>query len=179
VAERNKTRQDEILELAARQRREKQVVDVEPEKTLLVIFGFDGVDSYYGLPAEAVESIVAIERITYVPGTPPWILGVVNVRGEIESVLDLRAVLGQGTSKSAGQRGHLLIAHDGLLRSGLLVDRMIDIADIPVSEIQAPAMSREGSKRVYVVGEAEYRERALVILGLAEVFRRALDEGNI
>ncbi|MBN1661296.1 MAG: chemotaxis protein CheW [Anaerolineae bacterium] len=189
---------DEILELAASRRREKQVVDVELTRMLVVVMCFDGVSVYYGLPASAVESIVPAVNITFVPGAPPWIPGVVNVRGEIESVLDLRAVLGHGQAMihatsgagpgtRAGSRSiggvefgrdvatapRLLIAHDGDLRSGLLVDRVVDILEI--ASPLPPPMAREGSKGVYVAGEAEYDGQELVLLDLGEVFRRALE----
>jgi purine-binding chemotaxis protein CheW len=193
---------DEILELAASRRREKQVVDVELARMLVVVMCFDGVPGYYGLPASSVESIVPAMNVTFVPGAPPWIPGVVNVRGEIESVLDLRAVLGHGYAvvhaaagggPAAGQAAgpatgpatgvefgqdvatapRLLIAQDGDLRSGLLVDRVVDILEI--APPLPPPLAREGGKGVYVAGEAEYDGQALVLLNLGEVFRRALE----
>jgi purine-binding chemotaxis protein CheW len=166
-------RNEQLLDLAAQRRREKQVVDVEVEKTLIVIFRLHGspsdrteipgiADGFYGLPASAVESIVPLDRITYVPGTPPWILGVVNVRGEIESVLDLKLVLGLGqaevstTTAASMEERRILIAQEGELRSGLLVDRMVDIAEITSAAINPPPAPLEGGKGVYIAGQAEY-----------------------
>jgi purine-binding chemotaxis protein CheW len=196
VAEDPSSGKDEILELAASRRREKQVVDVDLARMLVVVMCFDGVPGYYGLPASAVESIVPALNITFVPGAPSWIPGVVNVRGEIESVLDLRAVLGHGravihaasSTGSASAPGYggsgvefgrdvataarLLIAHDGDLRSGLLVDRVVVLE---IASPLPPPMAREGSKGVYVAGQVEYDGQELVLLDLGEVFRRALE----
>jgi purine-binding chemotaxis protein CheW len=182
-------RSEQILDLAAQRRREKQVVDVEVEKTLIVVFHLSGPSpagpsssttehGLYGLPASDVESIVEIEKITYVPGTPPWILGVVNVRGEIESVLDLKAVLELDPTENTPE-SRLLIAQDGELRSGLLVDRVVDIAYIPVMAISPPPAPLEKGKGVYIAGETEYREQTLVILDLAEIFQRALETDQV
>ena len=181
-------RSDQILDLAAQRRREKEVVDVEVEKTLLVVFHLRShlqdaeaphpamAEGLYGLPASAVESIVPVEEITYVPGTPAWILGVVNVRGEIESVLDLKAVLGLGQAEITPE-SRLLIAEDGDLRSGLLVDQMLDIVEVASSAIHPPPTPLEGGKGVYIAGETRYAhdEQTLVILDLSEIFRRALE----
>ena len=206
------TRSEQILDLATQRRREKQVVDVEVEKTLIVVFHLSRhpatrlsetivpslsaespamVEEFYGLPASAVESIVPVEQITYVPGTPPWILGVVNVRGEIESVLDLKAVLGLGQAEITPE-SRVLIAQEGDLRSGLLVDRVIDIAYVPLTAIHPAPTPLEGGKGMYVAGEAEYGpllslpsssrgagEQTLVILNLSEIFHRALETESV
>jgi purine-binding chemotaxis protein CheW len=189
VSEETDSRTEQILDLAAQRRQEKQVVDVEVERRLIVIFRLSSRRSaesappsmtggLYGLPAAAVESILPVDGITYVPGAPSWILGVVNVRGEIESVLDLKAVLDLGRAENTPD-SRLLIAQDDAegtgLRSGLLVDRVMDIAYIPASAISPPPIPLEGGKGVYIAGETEYSEQTLVLLNLSEVFHRALE----
>lgn len=182
------SRSEQILDLAAERRREKQVVDVEVEKTLLVVFYLESgavasppaaVDEgLYGLPASAIESIVSIDKLTYVPGTPPWILGVVNVRGEIESVLDLKQMLGLGQAEITAT-SRLLIAQEGELRSGVLVDEMLDIVGVSPSQISPPPVPLEGGKGTYIAGETEYTEKTLVILNLAAIFHRALETDRV
>lgn len=178
-----------ILDLAAERRREKQVVDVEAEKTLIVVFRLHDQSApgkaastpapgFYGLRAAGVESIVSIQDITFLPGTPPWILGVVNVRGEIESVLDLKAVLGLGRAEITGQ-SRLLIAQDGDLRSGLLVDQMVDIAEFALNAISPPPTPLEGGKGIYVEGETLYADSTLVLLSLPQIFRLALETDHV
>jgi len=180
---------EQILDLVEQRQREGQVVDVEVAKTLIVIFSLgshsspeaassDLPDGFYGLPATAVESIVPVEQVTYVPGTPPWLLGVVNVRGEIESVLDLKAVLGLGRTELAEQT-RLLISQEGELRSGLLVDEVVDIAALISEAIGPPPTPLEGGKGIYIAGETEYAAKSLVILDLAAIFHRALETDSV
>ncbi|MEJ2207764.1 MAG: chemotaxis protein CheW [Anaerolineae bacterium] len=188
----------DILDLASERRREREVVNVEQKKALFVVFELEGNDAgrepkadarpgrdpelggggCFALPASLVESIVIVQEITYVPGTPDWILGVVNVRGEIESVLDLKAVLGLGRAELQAE-SRLLIAEQGELRSGLLVGRVIDIADIPVSSISVAPLPQEGSKGIYVQSEADYFGRPLLILDLPEILDRALERDRV
>lgn len=187
-AEETRTSQ-RILDLAAERRLEKQVVDVEAEKTLIVVFRLHSQaapgkaastpsQGFYGLRAAGVESIVALQDITFLPGTPPWILGVVNVRGEIESVLDLKAVLGLGRAEIT-THSRLLIAQDGELRSGLLVDQVVDITEIALNAISPPPTPLEGGKGIYVEGETSYADRTLVILSLPQIFRQALETDRV
>jgi purine-binding chemotaxis protein CheW len=201
-----------ILDLASERRRESEVVNVEQQKVLLVIFEMESAvaaltrkdaaaltreddgstqeqpspagsprlyeGGYFALPASLVESIVLVQEITYVPGTPDWILGVVNVRGEIESVLDLKAVLGLGRT-GLQHESRLLITEHGELRSGLLVGRVIDIAAIPASSISAAPLPQEGGKGAYVRGEADYLGRSVLILDLPEILGRALEGDRV
>jgi hypothetical protein len=74
---------DQILNPAAERRQEDRVVDVGLAQTLVVVSELKGGGEFYGLPA------VTVPEITYLLGTPSWIPGVVNVWGEIESVLGL------------------------------------------------------------------------------------------
>jgi purine-binding chemotaxis protein CheW len=188
MTEEEKRTSEQILDLAAERRREREVVDVEVERRLLVVFHLESppqgpeishpvaADGLYGLPASAVESIVPVQEITHVPGTPGWVLGVVNVRGEIESVLDLGAVLGLGQAEITPE-SRLLIAQHQDLRSGLLVDQMVDIVEVASSDINPAPAPQEGGKGVYIAGETRYAhdDRTLVILNLSEIFRRALE----
>jgi purine-binding chemotaxis protein CheW len=185
VNQETKRKSAQILDLAVQRRMEKQVVNVEAERALFVVFHLlrdplpqTTAREVYGLPALSVESIVPLVKITYVPGTPSWIRGVVNVRGEIESVLDLRAVLGLGRAE-VGPESRLLIAQERELRSGLLVDQVVDITEIPVAAISAPPMPQEGGKGIYVAGEAEYAGTPLLILDLGEIFRQALENERV
>jgi len=200
----------DILDLAGERRREHEVVDVEQQKALLVVFELGGHAAslthaasptrapaptrdahahpgdapqlsgagYFALPASLIESIVIVQEITYVPGAPDWILGVVNVRGEIESVLDLRAVLGLGRAEVQAE-SRLLIAQHQDLRSGLLVGQVIDIADIPASSISAAPLPQEGGKGIYVRGQADYSGQPLLILNLPEILGRALEGDRV
>ena len=73
----------------------------------------------------------------------------------------------------------MLICQEGELRSGLLVDRMVDIVDVPSTGISPAPTPLEGGKGIYVAGETEYEGQTLVILNLSEIFRRALETDRV
>jgi purine-binding chemotaxis protein CheW len=80
----------EILE-KVQQRDEERVIEIQEHTVQLVVFLLG--ERYYAFHGDHIKEIVPVTDITYVPGMPDYLLGVINVRGEIESVLDLRSVL--------------------------------------------------------------------------------------
>ena len=71
---------------------QNNVIRVEEEKIKLVIFSLRG--DYYAFYGKQVKEILRFREITYVPGCPDYIMGIINVRGDIESVLNLHLMMG-------------------------------------------------------------------------------------
>src|SRR5579864_9257352 len=93
----------------------------------LQIVGFRVGNETYGVPITALHEIVRVPEITAVPDAPEYMEGVINLRGKIVSVIDLRKRLGE--KKVAGNRRNriLVIEHNGKL-SGLIV--LLDMAKL-------------------------------------------------
>ena len=102
----------------------------------------------YGLDVRYIFDIRVLESITFVPRVPAWVLGVVNWRGRILSVIDLRRFLGLPTKKdtetsstpalASGAREtaqHLLVLQAGDMEVGIRADEVFLIESIPVSKI--------------------------------------------
>lgn len=155
--------------LAQRKRDDGSAYAVEPQEQL-VVFSLDG--RLYGLPITLVASIVLLGDVTPIPGTPDCLLGVVNVRGEIESVLDLRQALGLSPAK-VGPTSRLLIAQSGEIRSGLLVDAMHDIIGVSKGDLRPKPPGLESVE--FVTGEAVCGEGTFLLLDLPALFARILE----
>jgi purine-binding chemotaxis protein CheW len=82
----------------------------------------------YALAVEHVAEVVELGEITPVPGAPTSLLGLLNLRGEVVSVVDLASALGLG-GKSSPTR--LLVAIDGATRAGLVIDEVLDVGALP------------------------------------------------
>ncbi len=100
----------------------------------------------YALPVEGVREIAPVGQISPVPGAPAEVLGIWNLRGEVMAVVDLAAAL--GIAGEAGDR--IVVAEQGDLRAGLMVDEVIDICSLP--EAREPAESEYLSGSVLVDG---------------------------
>lgn len=81
------------------------------------------------LPVACVEEVLPAAAPTAIPGAPPYLLGALNVRGEILGVLDLRRYLG-APARPVGEGDHLILIRAGALRVLLHVDRALDLYGI-------------------------------------------------
>ncbi len=159
--------------LAAVKQREshEQVIQIEENTAQLVVFLL--AERYYAFYGESIKEIVPVGDICYVPGMPDYIPGVIHVRGEIESVLDLRKLLHLPCAPPTKRR-RILIGHYHQIRSGILVDSVEDVCDMPEETISEPVSSVGTAWEKYIIGEATYKEEELIILDVGNVFKNLL-----
>jgi purine-binding chemotaxis protein CheW len=134
----------------------------------LHIVGFQIGRETYGVPITSLHEIVRVPEITAVPDAPDYMEGVINLRGKIVSVLDLRKRLGEA-QVSAGKRNRILVLeHNGKL-SGLIVDSASEVLKIPVEDVEpSPTEFLEGGLNC-VTGLGKYKGRLIVLLDMAKV----------
>jgi purine-binding chemotaxis protein CheW len=112
------------------------------EDTMQVV-SFKVGQEHYGIDIQGVREIRAWQVATQLPNTPPFVRGVINLRGTIVPVLDLRARFGQGTT--APSAAHVIIVVTvGIRIIGILVDAVSDIVTLPKGDIK-PVPVMEGS----------------------------------
>ncbi len=162
-----KNKSDLILEEIMRRREKEQVVDVEEKKVKVVIFSLH--DDFYAFYGEYIKEILPLITIYYVPGAAEFMPGVINVRGEIESVININMFLGIPESSNAPSRRIALAVTDGI-RSGILVDAIEDVLDIPVNSIKPPLGSLSKSLKEFVAGEFTHKDRLVTILDISKIF---------
>lgn len=109
----------------------------------LVVFEIAG--RLYGLPIEAVDEVVRMVALTPVLDAPPWVAGLVDLRGRVVPVIDLRPRLGQPAA-GADPALVILVASTARLTLGLIADRVTDVADRvgPADEASGALASRHG-----------------------------------
>ena len=93
-------------------------------------------DNVYGLDILMTESIERMSNITRVPKASKYVLGVINVRGDIIPVISLRNRLGIGEAKYSEDSRIIITSFDGF-RVGVLVDRVINVFTAPERDIQS------------------------------------------
>jgi len=128
----------------------------------LQFVGFRVGEQSYALPISAVREIVRPPEITPVPQSPEHVAGVMNLRGRIVPVIDLRKRCRQAIENSPKTRV-LVIALDGRL-IGLLVDSASEVLKIASEEIEpSPQLFGEDNER-YVTGVAKHLGRLVILL---------------
>ncbi len=114
-----------------------EAIDVKAPQYLS--FTISGTD--YGLPILAVKEILQHEEPTRVPGTPPSIRGVINVRGQVVPVVDLAVKFGRPETIPSKRTCILVVeaqAGKDRLVVGVLADAVNEVLDLPAGEIEAP-----------------------------------------
>lgn len=92
-------------------------------------------DEAYGIDIAEVQEIVAALPITRVPGAAPYVRGVVNLRGRVIPIVDLRTRLDLGCVE-IDSRSCIIVVRTDAARLGLLVDRVSEVADIAPGDIE-------------------------------------------
>jgi purine-binding chemotaxis protein CheW len=102
-------------------------------------------ETLLGIPIRDVEEISRHCAVTPVPGAPAAVSGVMSLRGEVVSVLDLRVVLGLGKTTCTRQTRNVIV-HAGGERIGLLVDRVADVVRAATVDLVAPPANMNGAE---------------------------------
>jgi purine-binding chemotaxis protein CheW len=116
------------------------IVEKGLENTLRYVT-FNIGDELFGVDIMCVESIIAPQTITTVPRTPDYFLGIINLRGEVISIVDMRKRFGLATKEITADTRIVVILTNGLL-IGMMVDRINSIENLVASRLQkAPPLA--------------------------------------
>lgn len=137
----------------------------------LHIVGFRVGRETFGVPIEMVHEIVRVPEITAVPDAPECIEGVINLRGKIISVIDLRKRFGEQRSQPSKKNRILVVEVEGK-KVGLVVDSASEVLKLPPSEIEAaPQVFQEGELN-YVTGVGKLNGRLIILIDLSKILQR-------
>ena len=125
-------------------------------------------DEEYGVDVKQIKSIERMEHITRVPNTPPFVKGVINLRGVVIPIIDLRKRFGIELKEYNESTRIIIVNVDGM-EVGLIVDAANDVIDIPVSGIEPPPKVVGGIETKYLRGVAKLSNRLLILLNLDKV----------
>ncbi len=160
----SETTLDQVL--SGRREAQQDIVNVDEPAVKLVIFEL-GPD-WFAFHGERVSEILAHAEVFFVPGCPPSLEGVINVRGDIASVIRLHEMLHLPGSNAANSS--ILIGHGGGISSGIRVDRIVDVVDVAQSSIQPPPATLSDHLRPLVLGVLRFQEQPVTLLDLDALF---------
>jgi len=138
----------------------------------LHIVGFQVGRETYGVPITSLHEIVRVPEITAVPDAPDYLEGVINLRGKIVSVMDLRKRFGEKQAAVKKNNRILVVEHSGRL-AGLIVDSASEVLKIPADAVEAPpAVFQEGGLNC-VTGLGKVGGRLIVLLDMSKLLAPA------
>ncbi|MGN7453802.1 chemotaxis protein CheW [Paenibacillus pasadenensis] len=127
----------------------------------------------YGIEVDKVKTVERLMPITRVPKTPAFVKGVVNLRGVVVPVIDLRGRFGLAETEQT-EATRIIVVSSGEMEVGFIVDRANDVTDISSDQIELPPEVVGGIQAKYLRGVAKTDGgRLLVMLNLSEVLNKS------
>jgi purine-binding chemotaxis protein CheW len=143
-----------------------------PTRRILV---FEAGGAPFACDMEAFREIVPTRPITRLPGAPDTVCGLINLRGNIVTVLDGGVILAGTQSRRDG--GLLLILDDAEKQLGLAVDDVRDIQDVPVDQF-LDASERETATTQCAIGAVELIGERVLVLDIRTAARQVIGQGR-
>ncbi len=122
----------------------------------------------FGIPVRAVREIMGMQEITAVPQTPPHVRGVLNLRGKVIPVIDLRVKFGL-EQVEYGQRTSIIVVRVDDLLMGAIVDGVSEVLNLTAAEIEDTPDFGSGVVTPYLLGMAKAKNRVRMLLDIEQV----------
>ncbi|WP_332674053.1 chemotaxis protein CheW [Aromatoleum sp.] len=119
-------------------------------------------DERHAIESAWIREVVPLRELTVLPGTPAFVLGIIHLRGEILSVLDVRKFFGLAR-KGLTDLDKAIVLDDDKMRFGVLADRILGIRRIPVVDVQPPLPTLSVIRPDYLLGVT--RGRTVILDG--------------
>jgi purine-binding chemotaxis protein CheW len=147
--------------------------DIEEQDQLQLVAFRLGAEEY-AIPIEMVESIIKLGPLTAVPGSPSYVRGVMNLRGRIMSVIDLRLRFGM-PSEADQPDGRILVVQYAETTIGLLVDSVSEVFNLDEMDFQPPPPELGNGAVGGVDGIIHAADRLIVLLNVESILRSTAD----
>ena len=125
-------------------------------------------DEEYGLEILKVREIISLCEITSVPKTPEYIKGVINLRGKIIPVVDLRMKFQMPAVQSTNETC-IIVVSIGPLETGILVDRVSEVMEIDSPDIEVTPQFGNSVNTNFILGMGKVGEKVTILLDIAKV----------
>lgn len=122
----------------------------------------------YGIEVRHVIEIIGVQKITQVPDMPPFVRGVINLRGQVIPVMDMRLRFNL-QPREYDQRTCIVVTQVAEQTMGLVVDSVNEVVDIPQSQVEPPSAQSAGSAGSYVKGLGKIGENIRILLDAEKI----------
>jgi purine-binding chemotaxis protein CheW len=134
-------------------------------------------DDQYGVDIMAVREIKGWSEITHLPRQPEYVRGVLNLRGAIVPIIDLRCRFGQGLTEATPL--HIVIIVQIAARQvGLLADRVLDIVSIETAKVQPVPRIANSSRLNFLSGLVTIESGMIALIDLPNLLSVQIDDGD-
>ena len=119
----------------------------------------------YGIEIRNVTEIIGIQNVTDLPDMPDFVKGVINLRGKVIPVIDVRLRFGL-EERSYDERTCIIVVNIREASVGLIVDSVSEVVDIPPGKIEPPPQVRKGKSSRFVAGLGHIDDEVKILLDI-------------
>lgn len=136
---------------------------------------FDVAGAYFGIDVLQVQEVLRHQEMTSVPLAPPVVEGLINLRGQIVTALDMRRRLGL-PSRASGETAMNVVVRTEEGAVSLLVDEIGDVVEVDSASFERPPENLDPAIRDLVRGIHKLKDRLLLVLDIGQTLN--LDTGK-
>ena len=150
-------------------------VDIEEETTTLVTFRLG--NGEYAIDIMQAKEIIKMEKITLIPNAPYFVEGVINLRGNIIPIIDLKKRFNLEKSEGNKNTGIIIVKIEDV-DMGIIIDSISKVVSMVNSDIQPPPSMLQGIGQRYIKGVGKMEDKLLVVLDLDKLFTNEEDDSG-
>jgi purine-binding chemotaxis protein CheW len=140
------------------------------------IVSFNLADEEYGLDIMKVQEIILIGEITQMPQAPPYVRGLINLRGHVIPIIDLRQRFGlPETGKNESQR--IIVVNVSQRTIGIVVDEVDQVLRVKAEDMEPPPTSIKGIKHDFISGLAKLENKLVILLDVENLLTEQEQQG--
>lgn len=148
----------------------EKVIEIDEEKISLLIFQLG--DYLFAFRGSQAREILPFSGVTWIPGATALIPGVINVRGDVTAVIDLKQILGINEREKEILAGFFIMVWAGDGRNGMLVDTIVDVVELPISENLQLLPTLEDRFKRFAVSQFEYGDKMVIVLDAVGIIEK-------
>lgn len=156
----------------------RESLDEEVSDSVSILL-FRIAEEWYAVKVQDVREIFQEYAVTIIPCVPDYILGVVNVRGEILSITDPARLMRIGHIEIVGDiHPPAVVVASGDVVTGLVVDEIGDIVEIPNEAIEPPVSIIDRSQAEFIAGSVHLEGQMIGLIGIERVLEPVVSNGR-
>ncbi len=140
------------------------------EETLqLIVFRLGR--EWYGVEIGKVKEIIKVGKITYLPSSPEFIAGIINLRGNILSVTDLRTIFSLPYEEPT-EKTRIIAIESGTLETGFLVNEVTETMEVPLSKMEPVLLTLPAEGGKYIVGHWKVDHKLIALINVEKILEK-------
>jgi purine-binding chemotaxis protein CheW len=132
---------------------------------------------WYGVEITKVMEVTRVGKITYLPSSPGYIAGIVNLRGKILSVTDLKTMMGL-PHEDPTDKTRVIAVESGMVETGLLVDEVVESIDVPASKIEPTLLTLPVEQADFIEGQCKVNDRLIALISIERILKKGSANGE-